>query len=380
MSDRFKSRLKGLIGWRVRWLAGVIARLYPSPKPDIAIHRILCIVCGGIGDRLLALPAIRFLREQYPQAHVCVAWFDGGIPVRDMKFQEEVIFKPGDVMAKVRLAGRGFDLCFVSSLGYLSAICDVCALVSRARIRRGPRPGGYRGPLIYNFGYDDPPGAHATLVNAEGAGWRGPQRMLSYPIRHLAFPNSAEMTDKANSLNVVVFHVGCNPNYLRKRWSPERYRELIALLAAEPDRELALIGDQSEADLMERIADRLPVSVNVLSNTHQWLDWLRRASVFVGNDSGPAHLAAAMGTAVVVIMSPTDPARCQPVFDRGAVVHQDCDLGACYYTTPESGCRRCIDRISADSVAEAVANLLSHSSEAPKPLDQPCEPEGTVSE
>ena len=357
MSDGFISWVLGKLAWRVRWVAGVLSRVIPAPKPEAAVNRILCIVGGGIGDRLLALPALRFLREEYPQAHICIAWFDGGIPVRDTRFQEEYVFNRGDIMGKVRLAARGFDLCFVSSLGYLSATCDVCALVSRARIRRGPRPGGYRKRLVYNLAYEDPPGEHITVVNARGAGWHGTQRMLPYPIRHLAFPNPVGMEETTDSVNLVVFHVGCNPKFARKRWDPGRYRELITLLAAEPGRELALIGDRSEAALMETIAQGLPVSVNILADVGQWLDWLKRASVFVGNDSGPAHLAAAMGTATIVVMSPTDPALCQPVFDRGAIVYQQCDVGACYYISGE--CRRCIDRITADQVAAVVARLLS---------------------
>ncbi|MGA2213983.1 MAG: glycosyltransferase family 9 protein, partial [Bryobacteraceae bacterium] len=97
----------------------------------------------------------------------------------------------------------------------------------------------------------------------------------------------------------------------RKNWPLDRFREL-ALRLALPVRWCAGPEETLPRELM---SDALR-----FENLYELARWLRSARVYIGNDSGITHLAAAVGTPVVAIFGPTDPAVWAPRGERVRVV------------------------------------------------------------
>jgi len=93
-----------------------------------------------------------------------------------------------------------------------------------------------------------------------------------------------------------------------KQWPLERYAELARLLRQELAVALAVNGPPQAASQLEAIAGAIPH----LSGLPGLIDATRRAAAVVGVDSGPLHLAAALGKPGVAIFGPTDPARNGP--------------------------------------------------------------------
>jgi ADP-heptose:LPS heptosyltransferase len=341
--------------WRLRSLLGRLGRLL-LPVRERPVRRILCIVCGGIGDRLLALPAIRFLCQKHPNAHLCVAWFEGESPQIAPEFDEELSFSRNEVLPKLRLALRGFDLCFVNTIGVYRIVADACAFLSRARVRIGPRAGGWGGVSIYNRPYEGGR-EHETVLQARAVGWSGAETMLPYTTPRPMQDRTPHSQQPETPSRLVAVHVGSAPGYEMKRWAASHYRELLAHLMSDTAVQIALLGSEQERELMNAIAPASSARVVVLSGVAEWVGHLTQCRLLVGNDSGPAHLAAALGIPVLVIMSPTDPARCQPVGACVRVVYRACRIGSCYYNP--SPCLRCIDSIQPQDVASAVANVLA---------------------
>jgi heptosyltransferase-2 len=93
-----------------------------------------------------------------------------------------------------------------------------------------------------------------------------------------------------------------------KRWPEEHYRELSRLLS---QREITpvLAGDSGDSGLCERIAANVVSSIDLCGSTDllELAGLLRGARFVVANDSGPAHLTAALGTPLYVFFGPTDP-------------------------------------------------------------------------
>jgi len=100
-----------------------------------------------------------------------------------------------------------------------------------------------------------------------------------------------------------------------KRWSIERFAELAERIAAKYAWSIVATGTHSEQEYVEqlRVGGKASV-VNLAGRTSvkEVVELLRRASVVISNDTGPGHIAAAMGVPIVMIFGPTNPSRVCP--------------------------------------------------------------------
>lgn len=99
-----------------------------------------------------------------------------------------------------------------------------------------------------------------------------------------------------------------------KCWAPDNYAELIRRLEPELPWKFLLTGSPEEEELIQDILHRTALrrASYFPSTIVQFIALLRRAKLFVGGDTGPLHLAAALGTPIVAIYGPTDPVRNGP--------------------------------------------------------------------
>jgi lipopolysaccharide heptosyltransferase I len=115
-----------------------------------------------------------------------------------------------------------------------------------------------------------------------------------------------------------------------KCWAPENYAELLERLARRLSWKILLTGSPEEEKSIAEILSRagVPQAFYFPSTLSQFIALARRAKLCVGGDTGPVHLASAVGTPIVAIHGPTDPARNGPfshediaLFNRGPIDH-----------------------------------------------------------
>jgi ADP-heptose:LPS heptosyltransferase len=340
-----------MLQWRARLPLAALSSILP--KEARLPRRVLCILSGGLGDKLMALPAVRLLRHTFPRAHFVLQFIGSPAPFFEYEADEVVRFRPEERGRRLRFAAGGYDVVFVSSAGVFDLWNEVCTLASRARIRMGPR---YRHvpctQTVYNrsfvYGSD-----HETVVNWLGAG------VAASTIGPLAYPlaqNLAPTRDRrGKDSRVIGLHVGSGPGGEKKRWPSNYYRELIQILSPNGISFL-LIGSKDERPIMEEACIGIPrVSIQDCSSTDQFVDAVLQCDLVIGNDSGICHLSAALGLPVVTIMAATDPAKCAPVADCGEIVSVSCERGFCYWSGRR--CIRCIDTIPPARVAASAPVL-----------------------
>lgn len=313
--------------WRIRKLLRFYVKYWMPVQPERPIKRILCLVAGGIGDRFMALPALRFLRKRYPDAYLCVIWQEGEMGIVNKEFDKTYEFERSSAWQVTKIAKQGFDLCFVNTIGVFRVACELASIVSGAPMRIGPRPANDKpGRSIYTHEYELNPHEHETVINCKSVGWSGEEIVLPYWI---TLSNPPAVNDQKW---IIGFHVGSKKGYEFKRWPAEKYKELIERLDLIENIQFLFIGTKDEDKLMRSIASSSNRSIiHVLSNFNELLEEIFKCSVFVGNDSGPCHLAAALQIPLVVIMGPTDSKRCAPVFTKGKIFQGTCPSSPCYY-------------------------------------------------
>lgn len=151
-----------------------------------------------------------------------------------------------------------------------------------------------------------------------------------------------------------------------RRWGVENYTELIRLMVAEHGLKAILIGspdDQTEGEKIVEEAGLGDMVVNLAGKTslRELAAIISRACVFVGNDSGPAHLTAAVGVPLVVISGADDPAQTSPVTPLKKVLRRDqleciaCIKNKCSLRNDEF--MRCMKEIPVEQVADALTEI-----------------------
>lgn len=130
----------------------------------------------------------------------------------------------------------------------------------------------------------------------------------------------------------VAFQPGARWN--NKRWPPSHFIELgRRILTARPDSRIVVFGSRGDRALGRSIADALPggrvLDLTGLTNVGELTGWLRRVRVLVTNDTGPMHLAVAVGCPVVALFGPTHPDRTGPYGQREACLGVDLECVPC---------------------------------------------------
>jgi heptosyltransferase-1 len=140
-----------------------------------------------------------------------------------------------------------------------------------------------------------------------------------------------------------------------KQWTSERYGEVARRLAENGLRSLINFGP-GEEDLAHAVESASGGTAETFTGSlTQLIALTRRARLFIGGDTGPMHLAAALGVPVVGIFGPTDPARNGPFGTRGIVLRSPASYTSySHVTRPDDG----LLEIGAEQVVAAARQLL----------------------
>jgi heptosyltransferase-1 len=140
-----------------------------------------------------------------------------------------------------------------------------------------------------------------------------------------------------------------------KQWPPERFGQVAAGLAKHNLRTLVNCGPGEEALAQAVISSSAGAAMQVNGTISQLIAITRRCKLFVGGDTGPLHIAAALQIPVVGIYGPTDPARTGPFGTRAIVLrHPDSETTFSHNSKPDDG----MLKITADEVLGAARHLL----------------------
>ena len=301
---------------------------YNGTAPIEPPRRILAVRLGAMGDVIHALPAVARLKCSFPQARLTWAvesqWsplLDGNpyidevlpLPISDWRRRFGVVTWREFQAVRTSLRASRFDLA-VDFQGLLKSA--LVTFFSRADRVVGFERDQLREPIAASFYSDRVPSEarHVVRKNLDLAsavgGKNGP---ITFPLP----PGKADPALPGGEFVLTCPLAG----WTSKQWPPEHYAELARLLWKH--RRIPLVVDCAPRNraYAEEICNRAPTGSAVLhtSSLEGLIGATRRARAVVGVDSGPLHLASALGIGGVAIYGRTDPARNGP-FGSGFVV------------------------------------------------------------
>ncbi len=340
------------------------------------MRAILIVRLGALGDVVHALPVAAALRERFPASRI--DW------VVDERYQDVLSLAPV-VDRRIVLRSRSLpvwrrivDLRRALAGGAWDVAVDAQGLLKSAAVARwsgARRVLGFAAPhlrepaarLFYTETCDPGDAAHVIDKNLALAGRLGARAdARRFPLASPASP-ALDAVRRLPGVGAGPFAV-LNPGaaWPNKRWAPAKLARVAERLRAARGLPSVVTwgpGDEARAAAVvegaggaARLAPptRVPDLVAVL----------RAAAVVVSGDTGPLHLAAAVGTPVVGLYGPTDPRRNGPWSPRDVAVSRFADC-RCRWRRRCRAARRCLDDVAVDEVAAAVDRRLAAGGDTP---------------
>ncbi len=337
------------------------------------MKNILVIKLRYIGDVLLATPLLHALRDRFPDARLTMLVNRGTQDIlkwnRDVN--EVLTVDRGTLAAQLRLLGelrrRRFDCLLDLTDGDRSAIL---ARLSGAPVRVGfNEERRWRG-LLYTAVVQATAPMHRVERDLEAVRALGMEPKASPLVLRTSSEDDKEAARLLVEVGVGEAHVGgtrplvlLHPGarYWFKAWPAERFAELADRLTDACGCRVLVGGDASDRGVAEVIRARARSAPTVLAGRTTLLQLaalLKRCALFIGNDNGPMHMAAALGTPVVALFGPSDPSVWGPRGERAEVLYKGLDCRRCFHPTCERGEDNCMKQISVEEVFAAVQRLL----------------------
>lgn len=279
---------------------------------------ILVIRGGAIGDFILTLPAIRLLREAFPQTRLEILGYKHIISLADGRFYADATrsIEYGGMASFFIPGGKLPD----ELVAYFSQFAQVISYLYD--------PDGFFEENLRRAGVKNYLSAYAKLDDSAHA-----TRQLARPLERLAlFLESEEATVHPTAEDrqraeaflrgrekrpVIAFHPGSGGE--KKLWPLPEWQTLLQELRRQyPEALLLMVGGEADRGRLEVLKQEGVWRQAVDCSLPELAAILEQATVFVGHDSGISHLAAAVKTPSVVLFGPTDPAVWAPA---GAHVH-----------------------------------------------------------
>jgi heptosyltransferase-2 len=149
-----------------------------------------------------------------------------------------------------------------------------------------------------------------------------------------------------------------------KRWLPERFAEAAVQLSRERAACVAVFGSKQEREICEQVCEKLfaegveAVNFGGTTSLSDLIHLTAACQVFLTNDSGPMHIASALGVPTVAIFGATDEHATGPTGAHSTVVREPVDCSPCLKRECPID-HRCMTAVSAERVAETAAPLMS---------------------
>ncbi len=338
------------------------------------VRRVLVVRRRSIGDTVLATPSLHALRRFLPGARIDVLLEDWVAPLLE---GSDVVDRVVTVRRKSqssrlavarRLRAEGYDVAYNLHGGSTAAL-----LMRAAGARQRVGFADYSYAALHN--HLAPPSAelwgrektHSAEQQLALLGWTGVP-VTDRPASRLAVGGEASAT-VARRLRETARLADSQPFALvhpaaafdTKTWAAENFARVVEHLAARGLAPVAVAGP-GEAKVIDEVRAHTPSPLAGFTDLSlpELTALAARARVFVGNDSGVAHVAAAVGTPSVVVFGSSNVAHWRPWTQAPAeVVREEMPCAPCPgYTCAEFDAPECIRRVPVERVAAAIDRVL----------------------
>lgn len=339
------------------------------------IKRLVVRTPTWVGDAVMSVPALRELRRIFPHAHITLASPAGAADIFiDADFADDVLITERGMLSTLSTAGewrkRRFDLAVLFQNAFAAA---AIAFLARVPLRVGYDV-DRRGMLLTN-----------SLPSPD---WKNKRHESFYYLNIvseveraiLGTSSSAQVEprfdlkvseDRKEAARQTLKQAGAEPakalaiicpgsvNSRAKRWPADRFAELADRLV-DAGVNVVLIGSPGELEVSKEVAARAArqlISLTGKTAVAEAVAIISIADLLVTNDTGPAHIGAALSTPTIVIFGPTNPLTTYPMSRNAEVIRHPPECAPCMLRDCPID-HRCMTAITPDEVFKRAIALL----------------------
>jgi lipopolysaccharide heptosyltransferase II len=371
------------------WLGRLGKKYPPLTTQNVHPRHILVIRLDLIGDLVLSMTIVRTLKRSYPEATIDLLALPASAKVvmRDPDLNEIITYDPNvwrrpQALLQIKNWRNAYNLlCHLRAHHYDIAVsvfgrwAGILAALSGAKRRVGFGRESYPGLMTDNVrGHHWRPGDHKhevdyclELAKATGATISSADRtprLYVDPLAHQQLERLLAQVGIVPEKSLIVCHIGSN-NGQSKRWPIPYWAILIDKLIREQNAQVILTGSSEDKSLIVSVTSQMQEqAIDLAGKTSlpQLVALLQQANLVISGDSGPMHIAAAVGTPLIAIHGPTDPTLSGPVSPTATVLRSDIWCSPCYNAKDTADCRffttQCMKNILPAQVLAVVQEKL----------------------
>ncbi len=335
-------------------------------------EKIIVRMPNWIGDLVMATPVLTDLRKAYPKAHITAMC---RTPISDLLNEDQAIDElfcfsktnrfsrrsdKRDIIEKLK---RGnFDLGILLTHSFSSAWWFWLGNVKR---RLGYKGNG-RGILLTDK-ISLPKNVHEQHLVETYKMLLAPLSIPHSNTKPRIYLTEKELSDAKTllkQLGITAEHalIGINPGAAygsAKCWLPERFKEVTKRLLKIDNVKIIYFGDQASMPLVKEICQDLPspvINLAGLTSLRELASLIKLCKLILTNDSGPMHIAAAVGTPLVALFGSTNETATGP-YMSGTVINKHVSCSPCYHRECPIDFR-CMKKIESDEVFTEIMRTL----------------------
>lgn len=340
-------------------------------NPD-QIRKILVRGVNWIGDAVLTTPALSAIRKEFPGATIHllakrpVAELLGKDPGIDRIMVYEIHGRHQGPLGRIKLVEEikngSFDMAILLQNAFEAALITYLSAIP---IRCGYNTDG-RGSLL-NLPVPctkETLGLHQVYYYLNLVRSISSREYKSEPLLRITGEEEAwaeELLNRSGCIGRPV--IGINPGSTygpAKRWPIERFAMLSDILIEQHNARVIIFGGPGEKELGAKIAGLMkeaPLDLTGETSIRELMALIRRCDLFITNDSGPMHIAAAFNVPIVAIFGPTDHKTTSPFGDGHIILRKDVRCSPCLLRECPAD-HECMESITADEVIDAAERQI----------------------
>ena len=323
-----------------------------SSNNKTSIQNILIIRPCALGDLVVTLPTIEAIRNHFENARIEIMGYSSFLEIVKERFYADTIsrFDQADI-ASLFTKNSNVPASLINKLINMDLIISFVSDSEQIMVRN-LRAAGAKHVIYYEPFPSEGGDIHVIDHFLKCLDLLGIHHSNKVPKIFLRdedvllgekFLNDRVVDPKKM---LVAMHPGSGSR--QKCWPVDRYVELILWLKKEMDAQILLISGQADTGIVEAL--RVEVRDNIILVDQLSLPILaaiiKRSNLFVGNDSGITHVAAALGIPTITIFGPTDPGIWGPRGGRVKILYKKSPCSPCSFDTR----RNCFSQICLEGV------------------------------
>ena len=340
------------------------------------MKRILIVRTDRIGDVVLSTPTITATRKAFPDAYIAVMVsretkdIVKGNPSANEVIVYDKKIKHRGVLQTLRfvkwLRSKKFESAIIlHSTTRVSLVCFLAGIPKRIGYRRGKMDFLLTDKLDYKKRLGEKHEAEYSLDILRHIGIDARMSPLTMPLRRENEKRIDELLEENGLMEgerIILFHPGAS--HASKMWPCENFAKTADILTDKLKVRPVLVSGPDEVNIGKEVQGLMknkPIFLCGKTSLGDLAALLKRADLFISNDSGPVHIACAIGTPVISIFSRNekglDPKRWGPIGDKTIALHKDVGCTECL----AHNCKKaylCLKSVTVDEVVEKASFLL----------------------